>query len=62
MDKDQALKVLIANVVCSRSQEDLTCKDCPLFDENREGKECESFNDEDLTQAVKILKEIRHRG
>lgn len=54
MDKEKAISILIANVVCSETG--LSCYECPLYDENKTGIECESFDSEDLIEAVNALK------
>lgn len=51
MDKDTAIKLLIAHAVCCLSE--LTCEDCPQW--NGCEIDCFGADDKNLTEAVKVM-------
>lgn len=51
MTKKDAIDILIAVACCTLVE--LTCLDCPLF---REHRMCRAWNDDEVVEAVKLLK------
>lgn len=59
MERDVALNFLIANAICTTSNGDLTCEDCPLYES--EFGSCTTPTEEQLSEAVRTIQEA-HDG
>ena len=68
MTKQEALNVLIAVACCSTPE--LTCEDCPRYKDNGDDEiaafpsddTCDGWNEHELADAVKVMKEVRFDG
>lgn len=62
MDKEYALKIVLANAICCSHSQEITCEMCPLYDKNIAANEdntdpCrDSLKlDEKIVEAIKVL-------
>lgn len=55
MDKEKALKVLLAYACCYMDK--LSCADCPFDPQNgaKDGKDCDQFKRDMVIEAVNVL-------
>lgn len=62
MDRDTAIKLLIAHAVHNLPK--LFCEDCPLnqYDPERQEYICAEFENKDVIEAVKVLQEAEEVG
>lgn len=58
MDRDLAIDILKALACCSN--EELTCGECPLWDNSK--SKCRPWTDEEVAEAVRVLNKEEQDG
>jgi len=59
MDKEKALKILIANAICGNHLFE-GCEECPFHIEGNEFNECNEYNNATVMEAVKTFQGSNH--